>query len=154
MTTAGPKPDWYFDPDGGENERYWNGVVWTDHRRSRRPTVSQPAESFSRPPRPIETHPQRTSVPPAVAAVPTESANPRRWFNRFSPQAQTWCSAALLTPTLLMYYVMIVLVRPSIEDQSQIGLAWAGFTLIYGVYLLALIAVVARDSQRLTPRSP
>jgi hypothetical protein len=25
MTTAGPEPDWYFDPDGGEGERYWNG---------------------------------------------------------------------------------------------------------------------------------
>ena len=49
MTTAGPKPDWYFDPDGGENERYWNGIEWTQHRRSRRPTVSQPPESFSHP---------------------------------------------------------------------------------------------------------
>ena len=49
MTTAGPKPDWYFDPDGGENERYWNGIEWTQHRRSRRPTVSQPPASFSHP---------------------------------------------------------------------------------------------------------
>ena len=48
-TTAGPEPDWYFDPDGGENERYWNGVEWTQHRRSRRSTVNQPPGSFSNP---------------------------------------------------------------------------------------------------------
>ena len=49
MTSAGPEPGWYFDPDGGENERYWNGIEWTQHRRSRRSTVSQPPESSSRP---------------------------------------------------------------------------------------------------------
>ena len=47
MTSAGPEPGWYFDPDGGHNERYWNGVVWTEHRRSRQPTVSNPPESPS-----------------------------------------------------------------------------------------------------------
>ena len=26
MTSAGPEPGWYFDPDGGQNERYWNGI--------------------------------------------------------------------------------------------------------------------------------
>ncbi len=35
--------------DGGENERYWNGIAWTQHRRSQRPTVSQPPELLSRP---------------------------------------------------------------------------------------------------------
>jgi hypothetical protein len=49
MTTAGPEPGWCLDPDGGENERYWNGIEWTEHRRSPRPTVSQPPGSFSRP---------------------------------------------------------------------------------------------------------
>lgn len=34
MTSVGPEPGWYFDPDGGQNERYWNGVAWTEHRRS------------------------------------------------------------------------------------------------------------------------
>ena len=49
MTTAGPEPGWCLDPDSGDNQRYWNGIEWTQHRRSRRPTVSQPSESFSHP---------------------------------------------------------------------------------------------------------
>lgn len=35
MTSVGPEPGWYFDPDGAESERYWNGVEWTEHRRSK-----------------------------------------------------------------------------------------------------------------------
>ncbi|WP_074412545.1 DUF2510 domain-containing protein [Mycolicibacterium fortuitum] len=39
MTSAGPEPGWYFDPDGGESERYWNGAEWTEHRRSKPPNT-------------------------------------------------------------------------------------------------------------------
>jgi Protein of unknown function (DUF2510) len=35
MASAGPEPGWYFDPDGTESERYWNGATWTEHRRSK-----------------------------------------------------------------------------------------------------------------------
>lgn len=35
MTSAGPDPGWYFDPDGSASERYWNGAKWTEHRRSK-----------------------------------------------------------------------------------------------------------------------
>ena len=35
MSPAGPGPGWYFDPDGRDNERYWNGEVWTEHCRSK-----------------------------------------------------------------------------------------------------------------------
>jgi hypothetical protein len=31
---------WYFDPDGGDHERYWNGEAWTEHRRSKPSSVN------------------------------------------------------------------------------------------------------------------
>ncbi|UCZ61464.1 DUF2510 domain-containing protein [Mycolicibacterium phocaicum] len=38
MTTAGPEPGWYIDPDGSEGQqRYWNGSEWTEHRTAGSP---------------------------------------------------------------------------------------------------------------------
>lgn len=31
MSSAGPKPGWYLDPDGNDILRYWNGTEWTEH---------------------------------------------------------------------------------------------------------------------------
>jgi hypothetical protein len=33
-SSSGPLPGWYFDPDGSEQERWWDGTRWTEHRRS------------------------------------------------------------------------------------------------------------------------
>jgi serine/threonine protein kinase len=44
MTPAGPEPGWYFDPDGGEHERFWNGEAWTEHRRSKPSTFNPPPQ--------------------------------------------------------------------------------------------------------------
>jgi hypothetical protein len=41
MTSAGSEPGWYFDPDGGDHERFWNGEASTEHRRSK-PLTSNP----------------------------------------------------------------------------------------------------------------
>ena len=30
---SNPKADWYPDPSGSGNQRYWNGNTWTDHVR-------------------------------------------------------------------------------------------------------------------------
>jgi hypothetical protein len=51
MISAGPGPGWYFDPDGGDHERYWNGEAWTEHRRSKPSTFNPPPqlESETRP---------------------------------------------------------------------------------------------------------
>lgn len=32
MTTAGPEPGWYIDPEKEGQQRYWNGSGWTEHR--------------------------------------------------------------------------------------------------------------------------
>ena len=45
MTPAGPEPGWYFDPDGGDNERFWNGAAWTEHRRSKLAATNAAAQS-------------------------------------------------------------------------------------------------------------
>ncbi len=29
----GPPPDWYPDPQGGPNLRWWNGTQWTEHTK-------------------------------------------------------------------------------------------------------------------------
>lgn len=29
-----PEPGWYLDPQGAAVERYWDGSVWTEHRRA------------------------------------------------------------------------------------------------------------------------
>ena len=42
MTADGPEPGWYFDPDGGDHERFWNGQAWTEHRRAK-PSAFKPA---------------------------------------------------------------------------------------------------------------
>jgi transcriptional regulator with XRE-family HTH domain len=49
MISAGPEPGWYFDPDGGDHERFWNGEVWTEHRRSRPSTFNPPPQLTSEP---------------------------------------------------------------------------------------------------------
>jgi transcriptional regulator with XRE-family HTH domain len=47
MTSAGPEPGWYFDPDGGDHDRFWNGEAWTEHRRSRPSTIKPPSQQLS-----------------------------------------------------------------------------------------------------------
>jgi hypothetical protein len=48
MISAGPEPGWYFDPDGGDHERYWNGEAWTEHRRSKPLTFNPPPQPESK----------------------------------------------------------------------------------------------------------
>lgn len=47
-----PAPDWYPDPMGRHEYRYWDGTAWTDHvashgRQSTDPISSQPAKSVA-----------------------------------------------------------------------------------------------------------
>ena len=37
---SAPKADWYPDPSGSGNQRYWDGSTWTDHVR---PVAAPPA---------------------------------------------------------------------------------------------------------------
>lgn len=34
-TGSGPPPGWYKDPDGGKNDRWWDGSRWTEHEQRR-----------------------------------------------------------------------------------------------------------------------
>jgi cytoskeletal protein RodZ len=35
MGSVAPEPGWYFDPDSGDVERFWDGSEWTEFRRAR-----------------------------------------------------------------------------------------------------------------------
>lgn len=50
-TSEAPRPGWYPDPTGGSWLRWWDGLDWTDHRRSP-PTagLTGAAEEVARPP--------------------------------------------------------------------------------------------------------
>lgn len=47
MTPVGPEPGWYFDPDCGDHERFWNGEAWTEHRRLKPLTSNPPGQRGS-----------------------------------------------------------------------------------------------------------
>ncbi|MGD9618575.1 MAG: RDD family protein [Mycolicibacterium sp.] len=78
------------------------------------------------------------------------SAFQPRWFSRFSPQVQGWISAALLAPPLLVKAFMTEVVRSSVTREEW-GIAWDAYTVAYGLYFLAVIAMVTRDRARLAP---
>ena len=49
-TSSAPAPDWYPDPMGRHEYRYWDGTTWTDHvashgRQSTDPVTSQPPKT-------------------------------------------------------------------------------------------------------------
>ena len=104
MTTTGPEPGWCLDPDGGENERYWNGTEWTEHRRSQRPTVSQPPESFSHPADIVDSMPapmldgrhQAGSV--SEEGVRSHDANTLTPRSSWSSIPTTWASSTVERP--------------------------------------------------------
>jgi hypothetical protein len=58
MTLAGPEPGWYFDPDGGDHERFWNGEAWTEHRRLK-PLTANPSQPSTANPAVAATSPQQ-----------------------------------------------------------------------------------------------
>ena len=43
MSQAPPPPDWYPDPAGRFQQRYWDGSQWTEH-------VSRAGQQFTDPP--------------------------------------------------------------------------------------------------------
>jgi serine/threonine protein kinase len=69
--TEGPEPGWYFDPDGGDNERFWNGRGWTEHRRSK------PATSNDHPGGPPSAPAEATTQTTAPEASPSAPAPQR-----------------------------------------------------------------------------
>jgi hypothetical protein len=66
-------------------------------------------------------------------------------LERFSPSRQSFISAALLIPTLVIYLVFLEGVRPAIEDPYSVGTAYGLWTLVYSAYFVAVIGFVARN---------
>lgn len=74
-----------------------------------------------------------------------QSSESQVWFEQFPPRVQTWCSAALLAPTLLNYFVNDAL-KPFDPDNRSWGSSV--HTALYALYFLAVLAVVARTPHR------
>jgi hypothetical protein len=72
MNTAGPEPGWYFDPDGGDHERFWNGEAWTEHRRSKPLTFNPPSQQVSE----ARPHPRNDERLPLEDAAEAQGCAP------------------------------------------------------------------------------
>lgn len=46
MSSVGPEPGWYLDPERRDTQRYWNGAAWTEHRKPTHGAMG-PAPAFS-----------------------------------------------------------------------------------------------------------
>ncbi|MDH4277685.1 MAG: phospholipid scramblase-related protein [Acidimicrobiia bacterium] len=80
-TSSAPAPDWYPDPMGRHEYRYWDGNAWTDHvashgRQSTDPVTSQPPKTVigqQTAPK-IQTQVDKHLRSAAKRGAPTESA--------------------------------------------------------------------------------
>jgi hypothetical protein len=55
MTTPPTPAGWYPDPDGSGGQRYWDGILWTEHRYPAAPPASEEATAVvALPPEPVE----------------------------------------------------------------------------------------------------
>jgi hypothetical protein len=65
MTTPPTPAGWYPDPDGSGGQRYWDGIIWTEHRF--------PAAPAAPPPAPVESPAPAEPAPSAQPAASDEA---------------------------------------------------------------------------------
>jgi len=65
---------------------------------------------------------------------------------RYSPRAQAAISAALLIPTIVMYFAWLQIPYP--DDRGQAAGITAGFALVQGLYFIGVVGVVTRIRSR------
>jgi hypothetical protein len=63
--TTHPQADWYPDPEDAGKQRYWDGSLWTDHRRPAVAATPQPP-SAGAPVTPGAGYAQATAVNPGM----------------------------------------------------------------------------------------
>lgn len=68
MATATNTPGWYPDPDGGQGQRWWNGVGWSDARRGAGTTPAVPPQ-VAGPPAVVGQEPAGLTPPGQVPAT-------------------------------------------------------------------------------------
>lgn len=71
--------------------------------------------------------------------VSSAARHEEQWFSRFPAATQVYIAAGLLLPTFLIFGAWNTVV-------ADIG--WIGFALLYGVYLCAVLVLVARSKSR------
>jgi uncharacterized RDD family membrane protein YckC len=118
MTTPPMVPaGWYQDPERPRGQRYWNGGIWTDHRRPIAP-----------PPAPIDGF---QSVGPA-SFVPLTSMPPPPWGFRFGQSGQR------VLPQGTYYDPASGLILPEGVQLASVGRRIGAFFLAILLYVLTL----------------
>jgi hypothetical protein len=99
------EPGWYPNPDGSDDERYWDGLRWTAQRRVRDASIRRAATGHSSP-QPVNH--TTTHEPPDWYPDPDGSGGERywdgeRWTSRGRPRAEptprAFGSHTMSTPT-------------------------------------------------------
>ena len=125
-----------------------------------RDTVTEPAriEPQPMPPPPLQTmilptevtsssHSGASASDDGFAHAHPPGGKDRGVLARYSPRAQAAISAALLIPTMVMYFAWNHIPYP--DDRGQAAGFNAGFALVQGTYLIVVVAVVTRIRSRM-----
>jgi hypothetical protein len=85
--TAAPVPDWYPDPMGRHQHRYWDGAAWTQNVADEGVASIEPLETTLTPAvaaqpayAPVAAVPVVSTMPPAALADGTTTAPRRKWI--------------------------------------------------------------------------
>lgn len=85
-TGTPPPPGWYIDPSGTGNQRWWDGVKWTEHLHAvdspqlpppdgetpAEPTTENPSELLRDWKSLIEAVPERSTLSPVIGRIPKD----------------------------------------------------------------------------------
>lgn len=104
------------------------------------PTTTLPAETTS------SSRSSATASNDAFEHAHMQGREDRGVLARYSPQAQAAISAALLIPTMVLYFVWFRIPYP--DDRALAAGIAAGFILIYSTYFVVVVGFVARNRQR------
>ena len=95
---------------------------------------------------PVPTGNDRLAEADDFAGPHTQGSEDRGVLARFSPRAQAAISAALLIPTMVLYFVWFQSLH--IEKSWKAFPAMAGLALVLGLYFIVVVAVVTRIQSR------
>jgi uncharacterized membrane protein HdeD (DUF308 family) len=143
MTSPQPQADWYPNPDGSGDERYWDGQRWTKDRRPKPEPAPSSAAAGSPDPAPAppaSAPPPSAPLPPAPAKAPPPPS-PAPPSGPITPTAAQIINPKMMWPVmavrgaLAILFGFAVLLWPGLNI-IVFTLLFAGWALLDGVSLL------------------
>jgi hypothetical protein len=116
-----PEAGWYPDPENAADDRWWNGVSWSDHRRSRETSTGWAPVSGATPaerPNPYAAPAERSN--PYAAAAPAPSVRPAPTPGAVPHSSVTPYAGATPYPTPPPYAANYA-PRPTIQNRLALG---------------------------------